>query len=46
MQCWGCLSFSEDDFDRMCVLAPQGCPIVNARYEQMTAGDKSRPHAA
>lgn len=45
MQCWGCLSFSEDDYDRMCVLAPTGCPTVNARYEQIVA-NKNPTHRA
>lgn len=34
MQCWGCLLFSESAFERMCVISPKGCSMVNERFER------------
>jgi hypothetical protein len=36
MQCWGCITFSKGDPDKMCINNQpdyRGCNLVNARYD-------------
>jgi hypothetical protein len=38
MQCWGCVTFTAGNPDKMCVANKpgyRGCSLVNARYEQV-----------
>jgi hypothetical protein len=37
MQCWGCVTFSKGDPDKMCLSnkpGNRGCNLVNTRYER------------
>jgi hypothetical protein len=38
-QCWGCMTFTGGDPEKMCIGGEEGCNLVNAHYARQTQGE-------
>jgi len=43
IQCWGCMTYSQGNPDKMCLSSPEGyggCNLINKRYAQRSQAEE------